>query len=385
MPPQIPTANIILTSDYSKIKYYASRSMLKVDKKDKNTFMFTDDNLSNLLNFEHKTMPGKDGAGDSHQIIFDIIDPQNVFEETLLSNNLDKQLPAKMSESVKYELALRKAIEEAEHEFEKSQSKIMKNLKHFKGGHTGDYDTDVDDETWGWKQEAHAERGLQRYTGDKVEGGSLGRTSDTNWGRAAYHMARSIRWRGFEANGDHWTYKEFGNDEKGYIETLKKTKWFKDLKQLSDRIDNLKSQVSGLAQSTLKKQGADLSLQQRTWYLSYGVGNDFRTWAGPFSVKMVRLGYDYSAKSAPVIKITMAGMTGASFDQDWDLAQGLPTEIKGLSPRMMAPPNNFVQKCIPTRISPHEVITIALSNFIKNASSTNNVVVLLPDLPFWKD
>ena len=79
-PQQIPTANVILTTEYSVINYYASQNSLATPPKNVGgqSFVFAQDNISNILSFVHKTMPGSDGAGDSHSFVMDFVDPENI-------------------------------------------------------------------------------------------------------------------------------------------------------------------------------------------------------------------------------------------------------------------------------------------------------------------
>jgi len=114
------------------------------------------------------------------------------------------------------------------------------------------------------------------------------------------------------------------------------------------------------------------------------VGNDFRTWAGPFSAKLVNLTYKYDAKGAPLIKLTFAGKVSSTFDQDWDLGEGLPTTIRGRGPQILtaigAQTDRPLMDTDFSRVPPHETITTIMTEFVKAASGQKNVLVLLPDL-----
>jgi hypothetical protein len=412
----IPTANVVLTSDYQKIKYYAARNSLKIDDEDKNTFSFSQDNpASHLLSFVHKTMAGEGGGGDAHSLVFEFVDPENTFESKLLSNNLDKNLPKQLSMGTQIEEALLRDIEEAEEVFKASQDKIMSELKGagLDGGFDDDYAHLPKSSRWSsagtgaaygavagsWipgvgavagavvgavagaathdtSEDESKQATLDRYAGDG--------TGDANWGRAAYHMARSIGWRGAEKTKS-WTYNTWGAGGKSnYVSKLKNRQWYKDLSELQIRVDSLEEALKDHRQRKSKKLTKSLSLQQRQWYITYGVGNDFRTWAGPFSAKLVNLTYKYDAKGAPLIKLTFAGKVSSTFDQDWDLGEGLPTTIRGRGPQILtdigAQTDRPLMDTDFSRVPPHETITTIMTEFVKAASGQKNVLVLLPDL-----
>jgi len=121
-------------------------------------------------------------------------------------------------------------------------------------------------------------------------------------------------------------------------------------------------------------------------YLSYGIGPNTDQWAGPYSCKIMQIGFDYDAKKgarrftvimAPTLGPMVSEMSTfsyfgrGSFDADSEIINppaGTFFEFKGSAPLQLGNIDKIVEECIRDYISKTAEI------------SPENVIVLLPGL-----
>jgi len=159
----------------------------------------------------------------------------------------------------------------------------------------------------------------------------------------------------------------------GFVE---KQKAYKRIDDLNERIKGGR-ELQAMALAEVEKNFFDPAL----FYIAFGHGTNFDTWAGPYVTKLVKADMNVTGDGIRTINLEFVsdmGVLASTTFNDMNLdIQGYGTFITATSvPR----PATTLNGGDDSGVDYHALITEAIGDYIKQVSNTKTVMVLLPDI-----
>ena len=380
-PLHIPAANIVMTYNPDVMRKFQEESSFEVFKSwsdtqeekakeealaDKTTyqpatFIFNNGPGSNYMSLEH-TLGLEEGGENNAVIKIELIDPQGLFEESLLSTSMKSLFPQDTNPYWNILNAKRAELEKAD------------------------------------RADTIIKRKLNSGTGQWLKGvyeglASAERDPNVSYMASFNFIPVTLENPVFDKMRD--LYTEHGQR-------------FLQAEKARREIEAIQENPAKHRLAFLNKQLARYKTSNvisKPLYITYGVGPNLLDWAPPLCMgPIVSLEYNFTGKGVRILKLILAGIEGAApnlsqigINPMGNLKNGMVT--MGLSEPFfddaaynsfkkalvegskLAPPTEWVEKHIGKVNEPslHNIITQAITRFIKSGTGHNNVIVLLPN------
>lgn len=419
---KVPAAGVILSNDYESIrsafKKGGSTSIGEAIGKNKNIFHFSNTNNSNLLSFR-----GSWGVNArTRGFTIELIDPTKDFEDTFLKMNLPSDLVNKFFSFKGYQLPTTSTLPALKPRVNKSFTKgqraavneIIADLRNLSRLQNRISNSSGDNINYriGLLDEASKEFSYSRVrvigfdpiTGKTSMEGNVMKGGITI-GKKVYHPVYSDILTSFEKaikSDEAFKKRILEQDETTKADVLKLNSSITRDNESIRKINSLtKEELSQNAIQKFLKAG----VSNNTFYIAFGLGDDLRTWGGPFAVILVGADMSITDDKLRIITLkflyTNGVMTVDSSEKPLYLdLNGFGVVARGRSDlvtldlkllkediqkfaigRMgILTKNKGSIKPLMKHIDFHTIITQCIRRYLQSCLSTSNVIVLLPDI-----
>ena len=414
----VPPVNVVMAFDPTVINTLKTSKTLEAfeeaTKGNKNVKILKNGPGSNLLSLTHEYNMG---GGKSASLILEFLDPEGTFEDSMLSFGLVNDVPAKVSS---FQQRLEKAKQAAgppmsqEEDLEDRLRKVQK-----------DYALGTDKKTFG-EELKNALARVDTRTQDFLKSKELHDQMEGYFDLGAGPEPHL----GVDMGSGHPRLLVAGdreeNDIKAYLtEQARRSYILDEVPSLQTKFDEV-GRLHDLAEvfeggdkldllQILEIEAANVSLLERTVYITYGVGNDFRHWA-PTMVFNRANGASYDFTGDGIRKLTIE-YTGVSISVNLTAlglaplaALGIGQVFKGQSAPIFRKEDSEAQLKMyedlamnhslvninkphdegsptlkrlfsdPYRPSIHQTFTDIFKSYIMGATGYKNVIIAFPDL-----